>query len=91
MSNNTLFSCLLFYIIVLLTIGLHLSSNQMYRYTLLHCKCHYCQTVTSKTRQHICASHRSINVHRIHISKAGSDLHPVFMDAQNVIFLKVQR
>lgn len=45
----------------------------------------------SKMRQHICASHRSINVHRIHISKAGADLHPVFMDAQNVIFLKVQR
>lgn len=49
------------------------------------------QTLTFKMREHICAAHRSVNVHRIHISKAGSNLHPVFMDPQNVIFLKVQR
>lgn len=90
MPNNIPFRCLFFFIIVLLIIGLHLSNNQtnVHYYTV---NAIIRQTVTSKTRQHICAAHRSINVHRIHISKAGSDLHPVFMDAQNVIFLKVQR
>lgn len=48
-----------------------------------------CTTNISSVRVH--AAYRLVYVHGVHISEAGSNLHPVFVDSQQIFFHKVHR